>query len=157
MKTIDRKSLPHDVPSWIDPQQEIYFLTINCRQRFANQLAIADRSERLFETVRHRQTQLLWWPHLLLLMPDHLHALMSFPPSTRCFQSIVSKWKEWTAKQLGIVWQRDFFEHRLRREESRRNKADYILQNPVRKNLVERAEEWPFVYFAQGERPTFDW
>jgi hypothetical protein len=69
---------------------------------------------------------------------------------------IVSKWKEWTAKELGIVWQRDFFEHRLRHDESRREKADYILQNPVRKKLVERPEDWPFVYFGDGEKPRFD-
>jgi hypothetical protein len=69
---------------------------------------------------------------------------------------VVSKWKEWTAKELGICWQRDFFEHRLRHDESCREKADYFLQNPVRKKLVARPEEWPFVYFGDGERPQFD-
>ena len=71
-------------------------------------------------------------------------------------QLIVNKWKEWVAKEIGIIWQRDFFEHRLRHDESRREKADYILQNPVRKQFVSRAEQWPFVYFADGLRPNFD-
>ena len=88
-------------------------------------------------------------------MPDHLHALISFPPSGKPVKLIVRKWKEWTAKTVGINWQRDFFEHRLRREESRREKADYILQNPVRKKLAARAEDWRFVYFADGQRPQF--
>ena len=88
-------------------------------------------------------------------MPDHVHALVSFPPSGKTLQSVLSKWKEWTAKQLGIEWQRDFFEHRLRREESRREKSHYILNNPVRKELVSRAEDWPYVYFADGERPNW--
>jgi putative transposase len=61
----------------------------------------------------------------------------------------VSKWKEWTAKTLKIQWQRDFFEHRLRREESFREKADYILANPVRVALVEKAENWPYVFIAE--------
>ena len=69
---------------------------------------------------------------------------------------VVNKWKEWTAKELGLVWQRGFFEHRLRQEESRREKADYILQNPVRKKLVARPEECPFIYFGDGARPQFD-
>ena len=77
-----------------------------------------------------------WWPYLFLLMPDHLHALLSFPPSGKPLKSVVSKWKEWTAKGSGIVWQRDFFEHRLRHDESRREKVDYILRNPHRKKLV---------------------
>ena len=72
-------------------------------------------------------------------------------------ESVVSKWKEWTAKTLDLVWQRDFFEHRLRNDESRSQKADYILANPVRKQLVERPEDWAFVYFADGERPAFQW
>jgi len=41
-------------------------------------------------------------------MLDHLHALLSFPPSGKPLKLVVSKWKEWTAKELGIVWQRDF-------------------------------------------------
>jgi hypothetical protein len=69
-------------------------------------------------------------------------------------KQVVLKWKEWTARKLGIDWQRDFFEHRLRDEQSRREKADYILQNPVRKGLVASAEEWPFVYFAEDSRPV---
>jgi len=156
MDTPRRKSLPHGVPLWVDPHREIYFITINCLQRGHNQLALPEISTRLFETVCHRQEKFLWWPHVFLLMPDHLHALISFPPSDKALQTVVSKWKEWTAKEVGIVWQRDFFEHRLRHDESRRQKADYILENPVRKKLVVRLEEWPFVYFADGQRPQFE-
>jgi REP element-mobilizing transposase RayT len=156
MEILRRKALPHEIPSWVDPQKEIYFITINCEERFRNQLTLPDVSKQLFGTVRHRQEKLLWWPYVFLLMPDHLHALLSFPPSGKPLQLVVSKWKEWTAKELDIVWQRDFFEHRLRQDESRREKADYILQNPVRKKLVARSEEWPFVYFGDGERPLFD-
>ena len=151
-----RKPLPHEIPSWVDPQKGIYFISINCDERFTNQLALPDVSKRLFETVHHRQEKLLWWPYLFLLMPDHLHALLSFPPSDKPIKLVVRKWKEWTAKELDIVWQRDFFEHRLRNDESRREKADYILQNPVRKKLVTRSQDWPFVYFGAGERPQFE-
>src|ERR1051326_7432319 len=151
-----RKMLPHEIPSWVDPQREIYFISINCEERFRNQLALADISERLFETIRHRQEKFLWRPYLVLLMPDHLHALLSFPPSGKPMKLVVRKWKEWTAKELGIDWQRDFFEHRLRHDESRREKAEYILQNPIRKKLVTRSQDWPFVYFGNGAGPQFD-
>jgi putative transposase len=148
-------SLPHEVPLWVDPSKEIYFITIGCQRRGQNQLARAEIAEPLFETVRHRQEQFLWWPHLFLLMPDHLHALLSFPPAGKPLRTVVSKWKEWTAKQLGVQWQLDFFEHRLRQEESRREKANYILENPVRAGLVAQASAWPFVYFGDGQRPEF--
>ncbi len=142
------KSLSHAIPLWVDPQNELFFITINCLERHHNQLALPEIAAPIFESVRFRQDSRLWWPHLFLVMPDHVHALLSFPPSGKTVRVIISKWKERVAKQIGIQWQRDFFEHRLRHGESHRQKADYILQNPVRKNLVARAEDWPFVYFA---------
>lgn len=155
MKPLFRKQLPHNIPLWVDPHREIYFITINCAERLHNQLAQPDMAEKLFETVRHRQEKSLWWPHVFLLMPDHLHTLLSFPPTGKPIRTIISKWKEWTAKTTGIRWQDDFFEHRLRQDESRLQKAIYILENPVRKNLVGRPEDWPFVYFGDGKRPGF--
>ena len=148
-------SLPHDIPLWVDPSKEIYFITINCQRRGLNQLALSNVAEAVFDTVHRRQQKFLWWPYLFLLMPDHVHALLSFPPSGKPLRLVVTKWKEWTAKDLGIRWQDDFFEHRLRREESRWEKADYILANPVRAGLVLRPEDWPHVYFGDGQRPQF--
>ena len=150
-----RKSLPHEIPLWVDPQKEIYFITVKCEARGINQLATDNIATAIFETIQHRLEQGLWWPHIFLLMPDHVHALISFPPSGKPIKLVVRKWKEWTAKTIGINWQRDFFEHRLRQEESRRAKADYILQNPVRKKLTAHPEDWPFVHFADGQRPQF--
>ena len=33
MEISRRKTLPHEIPSWVDPQKEIYFVTINCAER----------------------------------------------------------------------------------------------------------------------------
>ena len=33
--------------------------------------------------------------------------------------------------------------------ESFREKADYVLSNPVRAGLVERVEDWPYVFIAE--------
>jgi putative transposase len=58
-----------------------------------------------------------------------------------------------TAKAAGAdtgrstVWQREFFDHVLRSEESYREKWEYVRQNPVRAGLAVDAEEWQF----QGE------
>jgi REP-associated tyrosine transposase len=89
-------------------------------------------------------------------MPDHVQLVVWFPEIEKRVQTIVSKWKEWTAKTLKIEWQRDFFEHRLQKEESFREKADYILANPVRAGLVERAEDWgvPTIHFPLSNSST---
>jgi putative transposase len=143
-----RKQLAHDVPLWVDPAKASYFITISCRPRGRNQLAFPDVAEALFESIRYRNDGVIWYVHLALLMPDHVHFLVSFPETEKRLQTIVSKWKEWTAKTIGISWQRDFFEHRVRQEESFRQKADYILLNPVRAGLINAEQSWPYVFIA---------
>jgi len=42
------------------------------------------------------------------------------------------------------VWQREFFDHVLRSEESYAEKWEYVRQNPVRAGLTAHAEAWAF-------------
>jgi putative transposase len=145
----ERKRLPHEVPLWVDPRKEAYFITICCQNKGPNQLAKADIALPLLDSVRFRNEKFIWFAHVFLVMPDHVHALLSFPPSEHTLQETVTLWKRWTSRQLGIVWQRDFFEHRLRSHESWREKADYILANPVRKGLVKEPNDWPYVFIPE--------
>jgi len=142
-----RKLLPHEPPLHVDPNREIWFLTLCCAKRGRNSLAHQPVADQLLRSVRHRMNAGQWYPHLWLLMPDHLHALVSFSEEVR-MKATVAAWKRWTARNLGIPWQRDFFDHRLRRDESYQEKYEYILQNPVRAGLVHRVEDWPFVMFG---------
>jgi len=41
-------------------------------------------------------------------------------------------------------WQKDFFDHVLRSEESYEEKWHYVRENPVRAGLVKRWQDWPF-------------
>jgi putative transposase len=139
-----RKHLPHGTPPWA-AADAIYFVTICCAERSLNQLCTPQIASTIFESVEFRQNRGDWFVHLLLLMPDHLHALISFPRD-REMKKIVSNWKEVLAKKAGIRWQRDFFDHRLRAEESFDEKAHYIRMNPLRKGLVARPAEWEFIW-----------
>jgi putative transposase len=137
------------VPLWVDSSREVYFITVCCESRGQNQLARPPIAEKLFEAVAFRHERHAWFTHLFLIMPDHIHALLSFPPSPKPLVTTVLEWKRWVAKTCNVVWQRDFFEHRLRSFESHREKADYILANPVRAGLVNRPEDWPYVWFPE--------
>jgi REP element-mobilizing transposase RayT len=99
----------------------------------------------LFEAAAFRHCSGRWYVHLLLLMPDHLHALITFPREEN-MKKVVTNFKEITAKQAGIAWQRDFFDHRLRTKDSFQDKTWYILTNPVRKGLIKNSEHWPYVW-----------
>ena len=57
-----------------------------------------------------------------------------------------NKWKRFVATNSQVVWQRDFFDHRLRSDESYLEKAHYIRMNPVRAGLVPVQEEWKWIW-----------
>jgi len=78
-------------------------------------------------------------------MPDHIHALLTFPKDCS-MKTTISSWKGYQTKKLKIAWQRDFFDHRIRNDENLKEKASYIRMNPVRAGLVERPEDWPYVW-----------
>ena len=81
----------------------------------------------------------------MLLMPDHLHALLSFNPE-REMSKVVGAWKHYHARQNDIVWQQGYFDHRLRSDESLDEKARYIRSNPLAGGLCEKAQDWPWVW-----------
>jgi hypothetical protein len=51
-------------------------------------------------------------------------------------------WRQCCGKTL---WQRSYYEHVLRNEESTLDVARYILENPVRAGLATRVEDYPYV------------
>jgi len=142
-----RRTLPHEPPLWVDPSREVWFLTLKTQPPGLNQLAKPDIAQFIFESVAFRTARLEWFPHVFLLMPDHCHALVSFPQEGRAFEHSVRQWKRWIATQRGVQWQIDFFDHRLRREESFDQQFQYLLDNPIRAGLAARWEEWPYFWF----------
>ena len=49
-------------------------------------------------------------------------------------------------------WQKGFFDHVMRSEESYSEKWLYVAENPVRKKLAARPEAWPY----QGENYSLE-
>jgi len=99
----------------------------------------------VFRSVQYYYEKHFWSVPILLLMPDHLHMLAKFSPEVG-MKKLIRNWKRYLANESGIVWQRDFFDHCLRGDESLSNKATYILQNPVRAGLVDQSEDWPYQF-----------
>ena len=85
-------------------------------------------------------------------MPDHLHAIIAFPREPG-MQTTVKNWKKFVAGKHHVHWQRDFFDHRLRNHHELEEKTLYILMNPVRKGLCERAGDWVWIYRPKDRPP----
>ena len=72
-------------------------------------------------------------------MPDHLHMLIGVPGDAQ-LSGLIRDFKRITARMAKIDWQRNFFDHRLRHDESLAEKFEYICQNPVRAGLITQAK-----------------
>lgn len=141
-----RKHIPHDIPDSIPPWvacNAIFFITINTLPRGKNQLANEAVFDAVVESIVHRQNIGLMWTKTFLLMPDHLHGLFSFSPEVS-MRGVIADWKRFLARRCGVVWQRDFFDHRIRQDESESEKWNYIRMNPVRKGFVANPDAWSF-------------
>jgi REP-associated tyrosine transposase len=142
-----RKKLPHAIPQWVD-EGSWFFITIKCVPQGKNQLCQSGVGDAVLAAMKHNHEKLVWHCRLCLLMPDHLHAIIAFPREPG-MKTALTNWKKFVAVKHGVEWQHDFFDHRLRDQNELQEKTSYILMNPVRKGLCERAEDWIWTY-----RPT---
>jgi REP element-mobilizing transposase RayT len=87
-----------------------------------------------------------------VVMPDHLHFFVGLPDTIdlstwiKSMKNSISK----SLRELSIPaphWQKAFFDHLLRTDESAASKWEYIRLNPARAGLVHDASQWPY----QGE------
>ncbi len=95
------------------------------------------------------------------VMPDHVHMLLSLTEKYTkkgsgrvvgkgTLQNWVSAYKRYTSRianqlfEIKPLWQKNFYDHIVRKEESLSKVAEYIVYNPVRKGMVSEWEEYPF-------------
>jgi len=95
--------------------------------------------------------------HAAVIMPDHVHllftALRDAEGWTFALPEILKAIKGTSARSInklsgrsGPVWQDESFDHVLRGNESLQETVEYIRQNPVRKSLVSRPEDYPWLW-----------
>lgn len=95
--------------------------------------------------------------HGVIVMPDHVHmiitALKDDEGNLFGLAEIMNAIKGAAAHSInkslgrrGHVWQREFFDHVLRSDESAHSKAQYICENSVRKGLVKEVDEYPWLW-----------
>jgi len=91
------------------------------------------------------------------LMPDHLHVVLSPGQSARSLSKFLNVFKGRTTttfrKREGWhrIWQRSAFDHVIRSDENLRAVLEYIVNNPVRKGIAEKAEDYPYSKWFEME------
>src|SRR5262245_44977873 len=91
-----------------------------------------------------------------VIMPDHVHFFCRAEIAAKTLSDFVGNWKSWTSRAIKplsrprsapaatTLWQREFFDHILRSNESYAEKWNYVRENPVRAGLVQSADDWPY-------------
>lgn len=138
-----RKPLGHEAPQWVK-SGDIYFVTICAQNRHTKPLVKGKIAKQLIDSAAHLHKLGKWYLRLFLMIPDHVHALISFP-AENSLQTQVSAWKSYTAKKFAVKWKDRFFDHRIRSDESLDEKIHYITMNPTRAGLIAENETWPYI------------
>lgn len=113
--------------------------------------------------------------HGWVSLPDHLHCLWELPSGDSDYGLRWSLIKRLTSRALAppdalilsrhlrreaALWQRRFWEHRIRDQRDYQRHLDYLHWNPVKHGLVERVVDWPWSSFhrlvREGMYPE-DW
>ncbi len=134
-----------------------YFVTFSTWQRRG--LFIVESYSRLFlKTLYGYRRQGRFELHAFVLMPEHVHLLLTPAPSItleRSLQFIKGGYSYALGVELGRkgeVWQRGFTDHRIRDAADFDGHRRYIHENPVKRGLVECASDYRYCSAYPGFR-----
>ena len=94
-----------------------------------------------------------------VVMPDHVHLLLSplrdengwpwpLVDILQCLKSATAHRINKLRRTSGPVWEEESFDHVLRSHEGLKNKCEYIRQNPVEAGLVQRHEDYRWLWVS---------
>jgi len=139
--------LDHEIPDWVRGTPT-FFITICAFNRNVNSFCESKIGPAILDSIRWRNEKRIWYCEIAVLMPDHIHLILNFTDEI-LMPKAIRDWKSWLAKGYGIRWQENYFDHRLRAEESLVKKAEYVLLNPVRAGLVKKPQDWPYLWLPK--------
>jgi REP element-mobilizing transposase RayT len=99
--------------------------------------------------------------HAAVVMPDHVHLLLtplrdekgwpySLPAILKALKGTSARSVNKLSGSNGPVWQEESFDHVLRSQESFEKKLEYLRQNPVRRGLVTKPENYRWLWVEQS-------
>jgi putative transposase len=88
--------------------------------------------------------------HAYCFMPDHVHLAIEGQSRESDLRELIRWWKSKTGFEYKRatderLWQRGFYDHVIRTDEDAAAAAMYILENPVRAELVHEPSDYPYL------------
>lgn len=102
----------------------------------------------------------------MVMLPDHIHMLITLAENSDNYAVIISSIKTHFSRQIKKsasetishsrvrsrergIWQRRFWEHRIRDDLDYQRHMDYIHYNAVKHGYVARPSDWPYSTFKR--------
>ncbi len=133
-----------------------YFLTL-CTHARAAGLNRPDTAATIKEQICALESDAVFTLQAAVIMPDHLHRLGLVTGQLTVGQ-MVGRLKAKTRPALltvGLRWQGNFFEHRLRPDDPREDVLRYLFLNPYRARLLPPTEAYPWFWLGPTEAAWF--
>ncbi|MEM9416141.1 MAG: transposase [Planctomycetota bacterium] len=134
-----------------------YFFTINLWER--RRTLLVDHIDELRTAIARTNEQHPFDLPAIVVLPDHLHCIMTLPPGDMDFSRRIQKIKSQFSRQIPKgestttsrahkgergIWQRRFWEHLIRDEDNLEQHVNYIHYNPVKHGHVKSPTDWPY-------------
>ena len=117
----------------------------------------------LREAIKKVQTNHPFKIEAWVLLPDHFHCIWTLPEQDSNYPLRIRLLKRYVTQSCAgflhrdslntpsrrkrkesTIWQRRYWEHRLRTDKDFRNHMDYIHYNPVKHECCQSPTEWPY-------------
>jgi putative transposase len=121
-----------------------FFITTQTHNR-RTLFQVTANADLLIETLQHYRSEGHYKLHAFVIMPDHIHLLLTPTGITleRSIQLIKGGFSHRLASKLPI-WQRGFTDRRMRDRDDFLTHRSYIHHNPVRERLCQQPEDYPY-------------
>ncbi len=151
-----------------------WFFTVNLLQRKNNDLLVRE-IDLLRESVRKVRKRYPFKIDAWVVLPDHLHAVLTLPPDDADFalrwrliksdfsRSLpMTEYRSKARKKAGErrIWQRHYWEHLIRDDLDYQRHVEYVHVNPLKHGYVARVQDWPYSTFHRYIRKRvypFNW
>jgi len=140
-----------------------YFFTVNLLNR--NKSLLVEHIDLLRESIRFVKSQRPFYIDAWVVLPDHLHAVLTLPDDDVDYSSRWREIKKRFSKSLPKtefltqtrkrknergIWQRRFWEHTIRDDNDYWHHVNYVHFNPLKHGLVSQVADWPYSSFHRA-------
>jgi len=164
---------PHRLPNETYAATDCEFFFTLCARERGHPFTDDGLARAIIEALLWRRARHQWRLFGYCLMPDHLHFVLRLPDSdtprvnggVRGFlaESVLEHLRDfkkytthlWHLQRdgTGPLWQKSSYDRVIRHNDSVDAAVAYVLENPVRKGLVERWEDYPYAGVVDDWRP----